>query len=495
MLKLLNDKFYIESADLRKLGMRSPQGFTFELSNYENIGNFFWTTNEFTAYLFHKRYGIASPEVKLHFDKTLAKQKELYELSYAIKTDFEPKKPNNCEYRPYQKVGVEYCLKGDNILIADDMRIGKTCQSIGVINNLPSNKTLIICPKTAKLVWINELDKWLINYKKIQVLNSKTEIDYDADIYVLNYDILHRLSELKEINFDLIIADEAHLCKNEKARRTRFFFELKAKKKLALTGTPLLNKPKDLLTLLKWLDPFWDEWRIYKGDFASKSGILLCLEEVHDWIRSTLMLRRVQAQVFDTEPIERRLVPLEPAEDLKPQIQIEKDSYKKSWRLNDYTLARKLIGLSRVQPAINHILTYTSEGDKMVVFAWHKPVVDRIAASLGKKAVKVYGDTNDKERKANIERFQNDPECQVIIGSIPALSMAVNLSVSNHLLFVESCWENGLMEQAEERCSDKDQKRTVLSEYLVFENSLDEHMFNVREGKEEASTKATDVIY
>lgn len=495
MLKLINNKFFVESIDLRRDGIRSPQGFSFEFSN-EDVGtNHFWTTDLFAAYLFYKRHRKASPEVEEFFAKTLAKQTELYDLSYSTTSNTELIAPEGFEYRPYQKASIEYCLKADNVLIGHDMRLGKTCISVGVINNYKPDKTLIICPKTAKLVWAKELETWLAEKKNIQILTAQSELDPDADIYVTNYDNLHKLSDLTRIEFGLLIADEVHLIKNENARRSKFFTSIQAKKKLGLSGTPLLNKPNDLLTILKWLDPFWANWRIYKEEFANSNGIVLSLAEVQDVIRSTVMTRLEQAQVFDMEPIERRIVPLEVPPELAPQIEIELNREKKQLKLSDYTNARRIIGLSRVQPAINHILTYTSEGEKIVCFAWSKAVVERITSSLGKRAVQIYGATTDKDRKANIERFYNDPDCQVIVGSIPAMSMAINLSVSNHILFVEQDWTPGLMEQAEERCSDKNQKKSVLVEYLVFHNSLDERMARNRATKESHSDEALNIVY
>jgi SWI/SNF-related matrix-associated actin-dependent regulator 1 of chromatin subfamily A len=500
MLNLIKDrngnrKWYVESAELRKNNIRSPQGFTFEFAQMGS--NYFWTTDEFAAYLFYRRHNLASPMCVANFKQARKKEQELYELSYA--TEINKTFPTNkgVAFYPYQNAGIEYCLRAGSALIADSMRIGKTATAIGVINSSPDiKKVLILCPKTAKLVWIKELQTFLSRNMSVQVLGAQSKINRDADILIMNYDNLAIQSELGEIDFDLIVPDEIHGVKNQKTQRAKFFFALKGRKRIGLSGTPLLNKPKDLLTVLKWIDPFWESFYIYKEQFATKSGITLSLEEVKDLIRSSVMIRREQSQVFSTEPIERRIVPLEIPEHLKDDILIEKNGYKKAWLLKDYTKARKLIGLGRVPAAVNHILTYTSEcTDKMVVFAWHKEVINRIAASLGSKAVIIYGDTTDTQRKDNIERFKNDPNCSVIIGSIPAMSMAINLSVANHVLFVEQDYSEGLMEQAEERCSDKNQIHPVLVEYLCYENSLDYHMMNIRLAKETNSDHALNVLY
>jgi len=474
MLQLVNEgnvkKWLVTADKLRREGIRSPQGFTFAFGYEEH---FFWTTDEFNAYLFYKKYGSNDPAVHADFQLLKEKEEYLYNLSSSTTCKINFKSPDGCIYREHQKAGIEYCLNVNNVLIADDMRIGKTPMSLGVINNTSNvNKILIICPKTAKPGWLTECKKWLMKPFKIQVLAAQSDIDQTANIYISNYDNLHIHTNLNKIHWDFIIADEVHLIKNEDARRTRYFFKLHGKKKLGLSGTPLLNKPKDLLVVLQWLDSYWDKYSVYKGKFAAKNGISLTLEEVQDIIRSTLMLRRTQSQVFKAEPPEKRIVSIGVTDKLRPLL------LKERHKLQDYTEARRLLGIYKVPYALNHINTYSSEGEKLVVFTWHKDVINRLASVLGNKAVTVFGDSTDAQRDAARIRFDTDPKCTVFIGSIAAASMALNLSVSHHIVFVECDWSAGLMDQAAERCSDDLQKHQVLIDYLVYDESLDYYILN-----------------
>lgn len=496
MLRLANSyqgtdkKWLVECKELLEKGLRSPQGFTFEFGN-DKIGNHFWTTNEFAAYLFYKRYNWATNTVAAEFDYKKGHENYLYKLSYATNSEIVLKEPEGLSYRPHQKAGIEFCLLAKNVLVADEQRTGKTPTALGVINNLPNlNKILIICPKTAKFGWNEECGRWLIKDYKMQMVSSQTPVDKTANIYIINYDNLHIQTDLMKMTFDLVIGDEIHLVKNLDTRRAKFFFAINADKKIGMSGTPLLNQPQDLLTVLQWLDPFWKDFSIFRGKFANQAGISISLEEVKDLARSSLLLRRLQAQgIFDAEPIEKRLVTLPVTEEAKPLVEAELRD------LTQYAKVRRELGLTKVQYALNHIETYSTEGEKLVVFAWHKDVIKRIGTSLGNKAVTIFGESTDKERKEAVHRFQNDPKCTTFLGSIAAASMALNLSVASHIVFVECEWSKGLMEQAEERCSDKLQKRQVFIEYLVYENSLDYKILSKNALKEMNSDKALDIIY
>jgi SWI/SNF-related matrix-associated actin-dependent regulator 1 of chromatin subfamily A len=483
-------KWLIEGIDLRDNGLKAPQGFTFELSYSSGISNFFWTSNEFAAYLFYKRYGkTASEEVRNEFLPRLKHEKYLYSLSYSTESDIELRVPDGMAYRPYQKAGIEYCLRTDNTLIADQQRLGKTIIALGLINNLKNvNKVLVVCPKTAKPIWLEESKLWLIDKRKTQVLSAGDTIDPDAELIITNYDNLHIQTKLTRMEFDVVIGDEVHLASRERARRTKFFQAINGRKKLGLSGTPLLNNPIDLLTVLQWIDPLWRDFYIFREKFATKSGITLTLDEAQELARSTCMLRRIQAQVFANEATERRIVPLTPPEEVKDLIDKKLD-------FSEYATTSRKLGISKVPLALDYLDAYTSEGEKIVAFCWHREVIRRLQASLGNKAVAIFGESNDEERTQAVERFRNDPTCSVMLGSISAAGMALNLSVSNHIVFVEQDWSNGMMEQAEERCSDKEQKQQVTIEYLTYPNTLDFKKLQKICFKDDRADKAIDLIY
>src|SRR4029077_11125145 len=125
-----------------------------------------------------------------------------------------------------------------------------------------------------------------------------------GDIIIINYDRLHQHEmELSTRAWDLVIADECHYLKNAQTRRTTIATRLKAGRRLALSGTPLLNRPRELLPVLTWLDPViwpkakWHEFGLrYCGacwnGFGWEYNGATHLEELASILRSTVMLRR-----------------------------------------------------------------------------------------------------------------------------------------------------------------------------------------------------------
>ena len=481
MLKYEDNKWLVTIKDLITAGARSPQGFTLELDFIDSFKSYYWTTDELAARLFYEKYGLGCPLVKNKFSEC---DDYLYNLSQALDTDARFKCPKGLEYRSYQNVAIEYLLNTKNALLADAMRAGKTISALGYINESSFKDIIIVAPKTVKLGWFNECKKWLLNDYHIQVVNSKTEVK-PANIHIINYDIIHTKIDLLTKNYDLIILDEVHLAKNLAARRSKYVYGLKGKHKLGLSGTPLINKPKDFLTVLQWLDPQWERFTVKNNKFLSSSGLVLTLEQVQRLARSSVMIRR-EDSVLDNEPIEHRVVELLPDDDVLPLIKAELKS------LSDYGKVSKSLGLSKVRLVLNHIDVYTTDGEKIVVFAYHKEVIKRIAASLGSKAEVVFGESSEAERQHAIDRFQNDPSCQVIVGSIPAMSQGIKLAAANHIIFAELDWSPGMMDQAASRCTDKDQPHPVLAEYLVYKDSLDYYKLNKLEYKGEVADAATN---
>ena len=113
---------------------------------------------------------------------------------------------------------------------------------------------------------------------------------------------------------------------------------------------------------------------------------------------------------------------------------------------------------------------------KVVVFAHHKDVVRAIASEFGNTAVTLVGDTPMAQRQAAVDRFQNDPDCQVFIGSIGAAGVGHTLTAASTVIFVELDWVPANISQAEDRCHRIGQTSSVLVQHLVLEGSIDAHM-------------------
>jgi hypothetical protein len=180
------------------------------------------------------------------------------------------------EYLGYQKAGIAYAMERPSVLFGDEMGLGKTVEAIGVINARQDvQRVLVVCPANLKINWQRELTRFLARPFAIQIANGKP-IDMptagSGQIVIINYDILNKhMKTLQAIAWDLVIVDEAHYIKNSdrkkvkvdgldvwkfKTQRTQALFDIgaAAKYKVMATGTPQPNRPKELWTLLHWLD-------------------------------------------------------------------------------------------------------------------------------------------------------------------------------------------------------------------------------------------------
>ena len=421
--------------------------------------------------------------------------------------------PEGRDYLPYQRAGIAYALARQGTLIADEMGLGKTVQAIGVINASPDvARVLIVCPASLKLNWRNELRRWLTRPLSIG------DIAKPADITIVNYDILKKLPA--DYSCDLLILDEAHYCKNPKAARTKLTQALarRAKRIIALTGTPILNKPVELFPLLQMVAP--REWDAGGNGFF-RFAIRYCnahkeqvsrtksvwtfdgssnLTELQEKLRTTCMVRRLKTDVLkDLPPKRRQVVTIgngcRDEEEYGPLGEDYETAYAamKKIPFENLSRTRHAQALRKVEAAIEHISNAIEASGKVVVFAHHKDVVAQLADRLSSfGAVTLTGDTPNEARQSAVERFQGDETCRVFIGSIAAAGVGLTLTRASHVIFVELDWVPANLTQAEDRCHRIGQTESVLVQHLVLDGSLDAKMARLITEKQDVADMALD---
>jgi len=174
----------------------------------------------------------------------------------------------------FQLQGVNYIDKqGGRALIADEMGLGKTVQALAWIQlrkeiALP---VLVICPSFLKVNWMRETKKWTTGMN-IQILSGQSPYQITENFVIINYDILSYWEiELKSHNFSTLIVDEAHLVKNNQAKRTKTFKKLSkgVPHLIALTGTPIENRPVEIYNIVYAIQPkLFPNWMTFILDFC-----------------------------------------------------------------------------------------------------------------------------------------------------------------------------------------------------------------------------------
>jgi len=507
----------------------------------------FWYTQDVYNALRLKQF--ASSKALAELNAFEQKKEESIAASKATDANIEIPVPEGLEYLPYQRAGIGFALLNRNVLFGDEMGLGKTIQALGVINaDAEIKKIIVICPASLKLNWKREAERWLVRNTTIEIADSKNAFP-QSEIVIINYDIIKKFKvEIDSTDWDLMILDEVHYLKNTKAQRTQLVFgkyekggkckiePIKASRKLALTGTPIVNRPVELWPIIHALDAkvwgnFWGYAKRYCGAYQNRYGWDMSgatnLEELQEKLRMSVMVRRLKKDVLTELPPKRRQVIELPAngcagiidnetkawarhqemlEELKAAVELSKASenpadYENAVaRLREGTQAafteiskiRHETALAKVPYVIEHLESIVEEGNKVVVFAHHKDVISELKSHFTEKAVILTGDTKMEDRQLAVDRFQNDDSVKLFIGSITAAGVGLTLTASSHVVFAELDWVPGNLTQAEDRTHRIGQTESVLVQHLVLEGSLDATMANTLVAKQNVIDRALD---
>lgn len=426
--------------------------------------------------------------------------------SISIQTASEFPVPAGLSLYPYQKAGVAFLCERPNVLLADDMGLGKTAQTITLVNASPEIRlVLVICPAGVKYVWEREFSKWNTRLELSAVIAGSGKLleDPGLGVVIVNYDQLRKFHpQLSSHPWDLVILDEAHYVKNLAAQRTKLARLLagNARRKILLTGTPLLNRPAELWPLLNLLDakawgkffPFAQRYcDAHRNDFGWDYSGASNLEELNDRLRTSgIMLRRTKTQVLPQLPkISRQIVPISPtgSTDLLDDMTEEVESLiQGNFRniagipFDQMSAIRHETGVLK-WPAALQFVQESAEASpgKIVLFAHHSLVLEALSAGLGPSSVLVTGKTSQKARIKAIDAFQNNADVRFFIGSIHAMGVGITLTAGTRAIFVEQDWTPAVLEQAEARLHRIGQTSNVLAQYLVVRNSIDEKIMSL----------------
>jgi SWI/SNF-related matrix-associated actin-dependent regulator 1 of chromatin subfamily A len=472
--------------------------------------------------------------------------------SRASTADIAVPAPQGLSYLGYQLAGVAYAQARQDTLIADEMGLGKTIQALGVVNIDKSiSNVLVICPASLKLNWSREAKKWLTRPLRVSIANGA--FPAAGGFVIINYEQVSKYrAQIDAIAWGLLIVDEAHYVKNSKADRTAHVLgrwnqdpkkainPIRARRRLFLTGTPILNRPIELWTLVHALDRkgLGANWKSfaqrycagYQGRYGWTTDGASHLDELQAKLRSSIMIRRMKADVLTELPPKRRSViafePLSEAEkaaiahEAKTVVDTEErlialrarvdearmwadpGAYKRAVaELNQAQFAaftetsavRHEVALAKVPQVVAHLKNCLDSEDKIVVMAHHHDVIDEIAAALAEFGVVTFdGRQTLKARDESVARFQNDQSVRVFVGGIMAAGVGITLTASAHVVFAELDWVPGNLAQAEDRCHRIGQVDSVLVQHLVLDGSLDARMAQLLVEKMDVITAAVD---
>jgi SWI/SNF-related matrix-associated actin-dependent regulator of chromatin subfamily A-like protein 1 len=425
--------------------------------------------------------------------------------------------------RPFQNVGVAMMeTKGGRALVADEQGLGKTIEALAWLQ-LHRDRTpvIIVVPASVKLNWQREAEDWIPN-PRVEILYGNDPWKITGDIVILNYDIVPGwLHTLKKLNAQVLILDEAHYIKTDKAKRTKAV-KMLAKGIpyfLALSGTPIQNRPIEIYNAVNIADPgiFPSKWNFMNAFCAPKyngfgwnfNGSSRA-DELHKILTSTVMIRRLKKDVLPELPDKvYSIVPMQL--DNRQEYKFAEDHFIEFVRRSKgaYAAARasgaealvqiealkQLAVKGALEESLNWISDFLETDQKLVVFATHKFVIDALMNRFGTKiAVKIDGTTPIADRQRAIDIFQHNTEVRLFVGNMKAAGVGITLTAASNMVFLELPWTGAEIDQATDRLHRITQKFMVNIYFLLAKNTIMDKLAKILDVKRKVIDAIMDGI-
>lgn len=428
-----------------------------------------------------------------------------------------------------------------------------TGQAIAAVVGANAYPCLIICPSSLKINWQREVDIWTGGRHRAVIMgddNRKTwhtfhdcgAIDMfgqnsKVDFFIVNYESLSKffVSNIKkrigkdgkdaplrvtDIEFlpykDMfrsIVIDESHRCKNGATKQSKFCMGICKGKEYVylLTGTPVVNKPKDLVAQLHIMDmlPAFGGYKTFIDRYCSGTKEASNLSELNYRLRTMCFYQREKKDVLKDLPSKIRQTVICEINSRREYLAAEDNmiDYLRRYRdASDEKIARALKGQAMVligilrqisaKGKIDAVKEFTDNlvqaGEKVILFVSLHEIVDALK-HIYPKAVTVTGRDDMDSRQRAVDNFQRDPKCNIIICSIKAAGTGLTLTASSNVGFVEFPWTYADCEQCEDRAHRIGQLSSVTASYFLGKNTIDEKIYQIIQTKKDIANAATGV--
>jgi len=444
--------------------------------------------------------------------------------SFETLSPADPPESFHGELRTYQRDGLAWLhflnRFGFGGCLADDMGLGKTVQALALLEERRLAKegpSLVVVPRSLLFNWRQEATRFtpdmrvLVHEGRDRARDAASFADFD--IVLITYGTLRRDAPLlAETEFDYVILDEAQAIKNASTETAKAARLLRAKHRLAMSGTPVENRITELWSLFEFLNPgMLGAARVFKalgtGD-EEESGRTLIARAVRPFI-----LRRTKEEVAPELPekLEQTIyVELEPNE--RKRYDELRDHYRAALlgRVDRDGIARSKIqileALLRLRQAACHsglldetraaessskfdllipqLAEIVAEGHKALVFSQFTSLLALLKPQLdSEKIVYEYLDGQTRDREERVRRFQTDPECGVFLISLKAGGLGLNLTAADYVYLLDPWWNPAVEAQAIDRTHRIGQTRRVFASRLIARDTVEEKVLELQQAK------------
>lgn len=437
---------------------------------------------------------------------------------------------HNLKVEPYeyQIEGIRFGLKNHRLLIGDEPGLGKTLQSIGIVDSAGAYPCLVIAPSSLIINWQREFEKF--TGKKALILDNSCRTSWPYllgmgmfQLAVVSYGSLRKFFvwdingeassprrsgpakssfTLKDVVFNRdinifksVIMDESHRLKDPTAQQTMFTRGIVEGKewRILLSGTPVVNHAQDLVAQLAIMGRLISDFG-GRAKFLSDYGENENLSELSAQLYKNCMIRREKAKVLTQLPDKQRtdlyveisnrdeynLAAADLAAYLREYTECTDRDIRRKMRMEalvKFMTLRSLSSKGKVRQATDFIRNFLANGKPLIVFCSLKEIVKALQKQFP-DAVRVTGDDSLAEKQAAVDAFQSG-QAQLIICSIRAAGVGLTLTAASNVAFVEFPWTYADCCQCEDRAHRIGQKNNVNCYYLIGRNTIDPVLYNI----------------
>ena len=454
--------------------------------------------------------------------------------------------PGKLDLMRHQARFIEEVKRGHRtFLLADEPGLGKTAQALLAASVSNSYPLLVVVPNVVKTNWEREVALWTPSRAATVVHGDGKDVDAFSDVVIVNYEVLDRhVGWLSRFGFKGMVVDEAHFIKNLKSERSKNVLGLSrnilaAQPKalmMALTGTPLINDIDDFRAIwqfLGWIDdkkPLsalmgkLEENGLTPADFgffaeARRSVVEMGIVrrkkvdvaadiparriadipiELDDDLGRTVRAAEaaLTARLMATYARVRSLKPDAELDDLIRVVAHAELDESKGAKTGDnvFTMVRK-IGQAKAGLAADYTAQLARNVGKVVFFAKHIDVMDVAEAHFAKvgiKSVSIRGDQSPKARQQAIDSFGNDPEVAVVVASLTAAGVGLNLQAASNVVLAELSWTSAEQTQAIDRVHRIGQELPVTAWRIIAAQTIDARIAELIDSKAGLAARALD---
>jgi superfamily II DNA or RNA helicase len=437
---------------------------------------------------------------------------------------------------PYQSAGALFAVRAGRAIIADDMGLGKTVQAIAaaeiLLQHFDTERVLVVCPTSLKYQWREEIGR-LAGHDALVVGGSKRErarqFAQPVRFKITNYDTVRRdLDLIKAWAPDLVIADEAQRIKNWDTKAARAMKQIRSRHALVLTGTPLENRLRELVSIVQFVDRhrLGPTWRFLEHhQITADNGQVIGYRHL-DQVAATLapiLIRRRKAEVLDQLPPRRDKAYLLPLTASQRELHEEHAEivarivarWNRQHFLSDRDQKRLMAALQCMRMVCDSTYLLDPQQDqghkipellrvlgdlladadvKVVIFSqWLRghELLSNALDDAGHGYVLFHGGVPAKKRGALVKRFKSDPACRVFL-STDAGGVGLNLQCASVVMNLDLPWNPAVLEQRIGRAHRLGQHRPVQVLNFVAEASIEHKLMGLLEFKQSLAAGVLD---